>query len=118
MVADCGFSDIDNVLREGYKNAGAPTFLIDVADFGAKIRYHYSLKKMRPIDSLADNELPILFIHGADDTFILPKNSEDMAARTKGYSEFHIIQGAGHAESILNQPEEYERIVRAFLNRD
>ncbi len=118
VVADCGFSDIDNVLREGYKNAGAPTFLIDVADFGAKIRYHYSLKKMRPIDSLEDNELPILFIHGADDTFILPKNSEDMAARTKGYSEFHIIQGAGHAESILNQPEEYERIVRAFLNRD
>ena len=24
VVADCGFSDIDNVLREGYRNAHAP----------------------------------------------------------------------------------------------
>ena len=117
VVADCGFSDIDNVLREGYRNAGAPVFLVDVADFGAKLRYHYSLKEMRPIDSLDENEIPVLFIHGADDTFILPKNSEDMAKRTKGYSEIHIIEGAGHAESMLNKPDEYEKTVAAFLNK-
>lgn len=117
VVADCGFSDIDNVLREGYRNAGAPTFLVDVADLGAKLRYHYSIQKIRPIDSLNENEIPILFIHGADDTFILPKNSEDMAQRTKGYSELHFIEGAGHAESMLNQPEEYGRIVEAFLHQ-
>ena len=115
VVADCGFSDIDNVLREGYRNAGAPVFLVDVADFGAKMRYHYSLKKMRPIDSLDGKEIPILFIHGADDTFILPKNSEDMAKRTKGYSELHLIQGAGHAESMLHAPDEYGKIVENFL---
>ena len=118
VVADCGFSDIDNVLREGYRNAGAPVFLVDIADFGAKIRYHYSLKEMRPIDSLDGNEVPILFIHGGDDTFILPKNSEDMSARTKGYSEMHIIEGTGHAESMLNSPEEYERLVNGFLEKN
>ena len=117
VVADCGFSDIDNVLREGYRNAGAPTFLVDVADLGAKLRYRYSLKKMRPIDSLDRNEIPVLFIHGSDDTFILPKNSEDMAKRTKGYSELHFIDGAGHAESILVKPEEYQKIVTAFLEK-
>ena len=117
VVADCGFSDIDNVLREGYRNAGAPVFLLDVADFGTKIRYHYSIKQMRPIDSLDDNEIPILFIHGADDTFILPKNSEDMAQRTKGYSELHIIDGAGHAESMLHSPEEYGKIVEDFIEK-
>ena len=36
-VADCGFSDIDNVLREGYRNAHAPVFLVDLADFTGKI---------------------------------------------------------------------------------
>lgn len=117
VVADCGFSDIDNVLREGYRNAGAPVFLVDMADIGAKLRYGYSLKDMRPIDSLAECELPILFIHGSDDTFILPKNSEDMAKCAKGYTEFHLIEGAGHAESILHSPEEYESIVSGFLNK-
>lgn len=115
-VADCGFSDIDNVLREGYRNAHAPVFLVDLADFGARLRYHYSLKAMRPIDALTDNEIPILFLHGADDTFILPKNSEDMAKRTKGKSELHMIQGAGHAESILTSPDEYAAYVAAFLS--
>ena len=98
-VADCGFSDIDNVLREGYRNAHVPVFLVDLADLGAKIRYHYSLKDMRPIDSLDDNTIPILFLHGEEDTFILPKNSMDMADRTKGKHELHLIPKAGHAES-------------------
>lgn len=117
VVADCGFSDIDNVLREGYRNAGAPTFLVDAADMGARMRYHYSIKKKRPIDSLDENSIPILFIHGAEDTFILPKNSEDMARRTKGYSELHLIKGAGHAESMLNAPEEYGKTVEGFLGK-
>ncbi len=114
-VADCGFSDIDNVLREGYRNAHVPVFLVDLADLGAKIRYHYSLKDMRPINSLEDNTIPILFLHGEDDTFILPKNSMDMADRTKGKHELHLIPKAGHAESILVDPELYKQYVTAFL---
>lgn len=117
VVADCGFSDINNVLRKGYRNAGAPVFLVDVADFGTRLRYRYSLKEMCPIDNLDSNEVPILFIHGADDTFILPKNSEDMAQRTKGYSELHLIAGAGHAESMLHSPEEYGNFVESFLRK-
>ncbi|SFB70096.1 alpha/beta hydrolase [Ruminococcus albus] len=114
-VADCGFSDIDNVLRGAYKKYHVPVFLVDLADIGARIRYGYALKSMRPIDSLDDNEVPILFIHGAEDSFILPKNSEDMAARTKGRSEVHFITGAGHAISILTDAESYKTYVKDFL---
>lgn len=116
-VADCGFSDIENVLKEGYRSAHAPVFLVDVADFTGRLRYHYALKEMRPIDSLDENTVPILFIHGAEDNFILPKNSEDMAARTKGYSEIHLIPQAGHAASILTAPDVYEEYVQAFLDK-
>lgn len=115
-VADCGFSDIDNVLRGAYKQYHVPVFLVDLADIGARIRYGYALKDMRPINSLDDNEVPILFIHGAEDSFILPKNSEDMAARTKGRSEVHLITAAGHAESVLIDPESYKTYVKDFLD--
>lgn len=115
-VADCGFSDIDNVLRGAYKYYHMPEFFVDMADLGARIRYGYSLKSMRPIDSLDDNEVPILFIHGAEDSFILPKNSENMAARTKGRSEIHFIEGAGHAESVIIDPENYKAYVKDFLD--
>ncbi len=117
VVADCGFSDIENVLRNGYKSAHLPGFLFEVADVGARIRYHYSLKDMRPIDSLDDNEIPILFIHGEADNFILPENSEDMFERTKGIKEFHLISGAGHAYSVLTDPVTYKEYVAAFLEK-
>ena len=115
VVADCGFSDIENVLKEGYRNAHLPTGLVDIANVTGKIRYHYAIKEMRPIDSLDENEIPVLFLHGENDTFILPKNSEDMAARTKGYKEIYIIPGAGHAQSVLTEPELYKEYVRQYL---
>ncbi len=111
-IADCGFSDIENVLKKG-----TPDILIDLADIGARIRYHYALKDMRPIDALDDNEIPILFIHGAEDSLIPPENSEAMAARTKGISEFHTIPGADHAVAIITDPEMYRGYVEAFLKR-
>jgi hypothetical protein len=114
-VADCSFSDIENVLREGYRNAHVPVFLVDLADLGSRIRYHYAIKDMRPIDVLADNTVPILFIHGEEDDLILPQNSVDNAAATKGYHEIYFIPGAGHAESILTQPELYAAYVRDFI---
>ena len=115
VVADCGFADIEGVLREGYRKAHVPSFLVDVADIGARIRYHFSLKKMRPIDALSENEIPILFIHGAQDDFILPDHSERMAKATKGQSVLHLIDGAGHAESVLTQPDDYMNYLSEFI---
>lgn len=117
VVSDCAFSDIENVLREGYRNAHVPAFLFDLADIGARIRYHYSLKDMRPIDTLNENMIPVLFIHGADDNLILPQNARDLYDRTKGMKELHFIDGAGHAESILHAPEEYKGYVTDFLHK-
>lgn len=118
VVADCGFSDIENVLRKGYKDVGAPQFLFDLADFGAIVRYHYSLRDMRPIDSLDKNTIPILFIHGAADSLIPPKNSDDMAERTRGVKVLYHMENAGHAESILVNPVEYEKVVKKFLEEN
>ena len=61
-----------------------------------------------------DNTIPILFIHGEEDSFILPKNSMDMAERTKGKYQLHLVPGAGHAESVLAAPEIYQQYVKEF----
>ncbi len=115
VVADCGFSDIENVLKKGYRNAHLPLFTLELAEIGAKIRYNYSVKDMKPIDSLVENDIPILFIHGGKDTLILPQNSEEMAEATQGYHELHIIPDAGHAESFLTDPQMYKSYVEKYL---
>ena len=114
-VADCGFSDIEGVLRDGYRNAGAPVFLVDLADLGTRMRYGFALKDARPIDALDTNEVPILFIHGAADNLISPANSERMHERTKVLRSLRFIAGAGHAESAIVAPEEYRAALEGFL---
>ena len=115
-MADCGFSDISDVLKGGVRSVHLPDALVSLASLCAKVRYGYSYDVMRPIDCLTDNEIPILFIHGAEDRFILPEHSERMQKETKGYSELHLFPGAAHAASVLTAPEKYRNIVSAFLN--
>ena len=115
VVSDCGFSNIVPVLKVGLKGMHLPDFLVDIASVCAKIRFGYSFSEMRPIESLKENTIPILFIHGAEDRLILPEHSERMKEATKGYAELHLIPGADHAMSILTDPESYRKYVADFL---
>lgn len=117
VVADCGFSNLKDVLRQGISSMHIPSIMTDITSLMAKINYGYSFDEMRPIDALKDNHVPILFIHGKNDTFILPANSEDMSKETKGISELLEVERAGHAESVLTDPQLYKKKVLEFLNK-
>lgn len=116
-VADCGFSEITGILKAGITRMHLPVWLVSCASAANRIHYGYFYSQMRPIEALEKNQIPILFLHGADDTFILPKNSEQMQKATKGYSELHLIPGAGHAQSILKEPALYAEYIHQFLEK-
>ena len=117
VVADCGFSEIAGVLKGGMRGMHIPGFMTCLMSVCAKLRSGYSYNDMRPVDSLKDNQVPILFIHGENDTFVLPENSEKMKEATRGYAELHLIPGAGHADSVLTAPDAYREIVSSFLEK-
>ncbi|MBQ7482285.1 MAG: alpha/beta hydrolase [Lachnospiraceae bacterium] len=117
VVADCGFAEIMNVMKGGLKDMHLPEWMIYPAQLCTRLIYGYTYTRMRPIDSLKDNDIPILFFHGEKDTFIRPFNSELMQKETKGYSELHIIPEATHAASVLTAPEDYRRYTEQFLER-
>ena len=115
VVADCGFAEIISVMQGGLKQWHLPQWLVYPASLFSRFVYGYSFLKMRPIDSLKDNTIPVLFMHGGNDTYITPSHSERMNAATQGYSEFHIIPGAEHAGSVLTAPDDYRKYVEGFL---
>lgn len=117
VVADCGFAEIISVMQGGLRNMHLPEWLVHVASFCFRLQRGYSFSAMCPVDELKDNTVPILFMHGADDDFVLPRNSEAMHSATKGYSELHLIAGATHAMSVLTDPEGYRLHLEAFLNK-
>ena len=114
-VADCGFCEITNVLKVGLKSMHLPASFLHAASLAARIMYGYSFEQMRPIDALAGNHVPILFIHGAEDQFIVPDNSRKMQEATAGYSRLCLIPKAGHAESVLVNPKLYKEALSEFL---
>ena len=116
VVADCGFSNLYDLLHKAYDVAKVGTVLSSV-NTAMKLRYGYDMKKTSPKDALIGNEIPICFIHGEADTFILPENSEVNKDATAGYSELHLVPNAAHAQSreVLGEAE-YRGIISDFLN--
>ena len=114
-VADCGFAEITPVLVGGLKAMKLPGWVVHLAGVCAKLRYGYSYGEMRPIDSLAESQVPILFIHGAADDFITPDHSRRMFDAARGEKQLVLIPGASHAMSVLTNPRMYADAVGAFL---
>ncbi|MBR6896869.1 MAG: alpha/beta hydrolase [Lachnospiraceae bacterium] len=117
VVDDCGFADLENVLRRGYASAHLPAGItLFLTRAGMKLFYGKNLGDMAPIKSVENANVPVLFIHGADDDFVPPENSERMYSLIDDRAQLKIMEGAGHAESVLNEPVRYEKFVRAFLS--
>ena len=93
-----------------------PGWFVQVASLCAKLRFGYSYNDMRPIDSLKDNTIPILFIHGDADTTVPPQNARELYEKAQGIRELHYVAGADHAESVLVAPNEYREVVISFLD--
>ena len=115
VVADCGFANLYELIRGGYRQMHIG-FMIDPVNGVLRSKYHFDLKDTSPRDALAGNTVPICLIHGKDDKFIDPENSEKLSQATAGYCELHLVDGATHAKSrkVLGE-EAYTKIVREFL---
>ena len=116
VVADCGFAEIIPVLKVGLHGMHLPGFFVYPASVFTKIRCGYFYHEMRPIDSLPGNRVPILFMHGEADDFIVPEHSMRMQQATEGFSSLHLFPGAAHAGSMLSDPETYRRVTADFLS--
>ena len=120
IVADCGFTSPYDVVRDGYGNVNLQ-FLVPCIRLAGRIIYHVDLIDTNALAYLSQNTYPILFIHGAGDTFIKPKHSEklrDAAAKNGAYTELILVEGAGHARSrYVAGFETYTGYIENFLKK-
>ncbi|MBE3571003.1 MAG: alpha/beta hydrolase, partial [Bacillales bacterium] len=50
-----------------------------------------------------------------EDDYILPDMSKELYERKKGPKQLYLAKNGAHARSYLENPEEYENVVRKFL---
>ena len=117
-VEDCGYTSAWDQFAFNLKQSfHLPPFpVLTSASAVCKSRYGWSFKEASSVNQVAKCDRPMLFIHGDADDFVpfshLQKNYD---AKTKGYKEMWVAEGAVHANSFAKHPEEYKQHVRDFL---
>lgn len=118
VVADCPFADSIQLFGQWIRQNLhiPPEPVLPFFELLARRLYDYRVREVSPIEAVRNADVPICLIHGNADTLIPCSHSEALfAACRSARSELHLIDGAGHAQSVVSDPEEYEKIVRSFL---
>jgi len=122
IVSDCAYADIIPILEREVPNGGhLPPLFTPGALFAARVLYGVDFYADRPVDIVASiAPRPILFIHGASDTYIPPSNMGSLAAAARiapnANVQTWLVPGAGHAQSFNTEGTVYVDRVVAFYN--
>ena len=125
VIEDCGYSNFHELIgfqiTHAYKNKLVRKILrpsLIFANFFMKTKAKFSMKKIVPIDIVASTSLPMMFIHGKEDYFVPWYMSVDLyKAKTKGYKELYLVEGAKHAEASEVNKILYEKKIMTFIEK-
>ena len=122
VIADCPFADLSDQLAHHISFAyRLPRFpFIPISSVIAHHRAGFHWSDVSPRNALRQAaglpELPILFVHGQNDTYILPKSSQELFEIKKGYKDLLLVNEARHTESMIEDPIGYEQAVDRLLH--
>ncbi len=118
IIADSGYANLENMVKHVYKLFGPlklpfvhMTNLLSVLFFGKHPR------AVSPAAAGMDSDVPILVIHGDQDTQIPVRNAHQLK-KANPRVELWIAKGSDHGQAHALYPDEYEQRVKDFLGRN
>lgn len=116
-VSDCAFTSAWDVFSAVLKNMyHLPAFpIMQIANQMVKKRAGYELDECSARNEVGRTRLPILFIHGAADSFVPCSMAHELYDACRSEKRLVIVEGAGHVESCYKDPEKYEEAVSSFI---
>lgn len=119
VIEDCGYTDVYTMVEQQlYELYGVPAFpLLPITNFMAEFQTNYNLKDASPIEFLQSASLPMLFIHGDQDPYVLPFMQQELYHAYEGEKEILTIPQAGHVASRRTEPEIYYETFFSFLEK-
>lgn len=119
VVEDCGYT---SVWDEFAYQLGAifhlPPFpVLYAADLVCRARYGWGMKQASATGQLALSHLPILCIHGGQDTFVPTRMLDAVFAAAHAPKERLLVPGAAHGGASMKAPQLYWDTVHDFVFR-
>ncbi len=117
IVSDCGFTSpkevFTHVLNSMYHLPAFP--VIQGADIMNKKLAGYGMDECNAKREVAHAKVPILFIHGSNDTFVPTHMCNEIYDCCASPKKKLIVEGAAHAESYYKDTEKYEQALNEFF---
>lgn len=119
IIADCGFTSPHDISKHIVENNLHMSYGIrgQIADTLCKEKNQIGTKAYSSVCAMKENRIPVLFIHGADDTFVPVTMTYENYKACAAPKELLIVPGADHAMSYYVNREKYEEAVKAFWGK-
>lgn len=119
ITADCGFTSpvaiIRRVAYQHFKIKG--TVFVPILNFLCKIIGKFDILSYSTTEALKNNKIPILFIHGKNDSLVPYEMSLENYKSAVGYKDILIVENAGHGMSFLIDSKETGEKFKNFLEK-
>ncbi len=117
IVADCGFTVLWEEFQTRFWEAvRLPRFpflwLVERINLH---RQGFSFREHSPLEQVKKAAVPILFVHGKADPTVPVAMAQRLYDACPTKKELLLVEGAGHAESIVYAPEEYHAAIRRLF---
>lgn len=120
IVEDCGYTSVWDIFSDELSYLfGLPEFPILYAAEGvSRVRAGYGFREASALEQVEKNKLPMLFIHGSEDTFVHTDMVYELYDVCNAPRELLVVEGAGHGEAYTMDPELYFDTVFTFLDEE
>ena len=116
-VSDCAFTSAWDVFSSVLKNMyHLPAFpLLNISNQIVKKNAGYELNECNAKNEVAKAKIPILFMHGDEDSFVPCSMAHELYNACKTQKKLVLIKGAGHVESCYKDAKLYEGSIEEFI---
>lgn len=119
VVADCAYTSVKDILtyqaKRLYKLPAFP--LLYRVSLICKLRAGYFLGEASALNQVRKTHLPILFIHGGEDTFVPTTMLDLLYEASIGYKEKFMVPRARHGLAYAADVAGYRQRVGDFLQK-
>lgn len=117
IISDCAYTSAQDVLTYQLKRLyGLPAFpIMPLTSLITKLRAGYYLNEASALEQVKRATLPILFIHGSEDTFVPFSMVHRLFDVCKSEKKLFIVEGAGHGEALVKNYNGYREAAKEFI---
>lgn len=119
VIADSPFSDLKDYLNANMSLwTGLPNFISPMVLANFKLYYGVNFNEISPMKSVLKSDIPILLIHGKNDTTIPYSESIKIEKNLKNKdSKLVLFNDCTHVGAFSSNPKKYEDVLKNFFDK-